>query len=280
MKDYSKTINNVTKIIVDSELKSLNKTPSENVSKKRNMSLQIAINKEIEFIQSILTNAKVVEKDKDRFIKKILKMYATEAKNGNKISAKIIKKIRQEMINQIENYEIALLNKKQKNEKEKQAKKVNFEVAIDKMMLEKNKNKIEEIKKRTIKSATTISKEKKVHIASKLKNQKLSKKIKANMAKRKKEEKKEITALVIQDDRFVNRIKRTINDFSRKVQNLFRKKQQEKSFMFVEESGRTSMLSQKSTSTNAFIKRVCVDMKKVSKLAAMNAGDMKQVSKR
>lgn len=276
MKDYTRVIDNIVKDIVDNEIKSLEKAPSENVTKKRNISLKIAINKEIEFIQNILSEAKVIEKDKERFVKKLLKLYSSESKNGNKISAKVIRQIRKNLIDEIENYEMALLNKKQKTEK---IKKENFEAKIDKLMAEKTKTK-EEIKKRCINKATTISKDRKVQITSKIKDKKLAKKFKMAIARHKEKLKQEEMALVLQDDRFINRIKRTINDISRKLQSLFKTKNTEHSFKFVEENGKTSILSQKSTSENAFIKRVSVDVKKMKKLAELNAGGVMQNNKR
>jgi len=264
MNEYTKTINSVIGVIVKKEVKQLNKTLSAEDTRKRNISLQIAINREIEFVQSILDNAKVAAKDKKRFINKLLKMYVTEAENGKKINAKIIKKIRNSIINQIENYEIEVLKKKQKKIKAENVKKENFEAMLDKMMNIKEATQELAEKKKKILKATTLSKDGKIQVTKKLKEKKKS------IKKIEKKAKVESTALVIQDDKFANRLKRTINDFCRKVQNLFKKSKQEKSFVFVEKNGTQSLLSQKSTSTNAFIKRVSVDMKKVKKLAAMN----------
>lgn len=264
MNEYTKTINSVIGVIVKKEVKQLNKTLSAEDTRKRNISLQIAINREIEFVQSILDNAKVAAKDKKRFINKLLKMYVTEAENGKKINAKIIKKIRNSIINQIENYEIEVLKKKQKKIKAENVKKENFEAMLDKMMNIKEATQELAEKKKKILKATTLSKDGKIQVTKKLKEKKKS------IKKIEKKAKIESTALVIQDDKFANRLKRTINDFCRKVQNLFKKSKQEKSFVFVEKNGTPSLLSQKSTSTNAFIKRVYVDMKKVGKIAVGN----------
>ena len=130
-------------------------------------------------------------------------------------------------------------------------------------MAEKGADK-QEVKKKTISKATTISKDGKVQITSKIKNKKLANKLQTAIARHKEKVKMDELALVLQDDRFMNRVKRTINDFCRKVQSLFNTKKTEKSFKFVEDNGKTSVLTQKSTSANAFIKRVTVDVKKIA----------------
>ena len=70
MKDYTRVIDNIVKDIVDNEIKSLEKAPSENVTKKRNISLkifkersEIPFNDSLDGVDHIITLSTINEKD-------------------------------------------------------------------------------------------------------------------------------------------------------------------------------------------------------------------------
>lgn len=276
MSEYSKLIDSVVSSILKREISSLSKKITAQELNKRNNSLQIVINREFDFVQSILENCDISKKEKNRLTKKILKMYVSESQKGNKINSKIIKQIRKEMINEIENSEIAELEKKPKINFAEMVKKAEFESKIDKMMQGQKETTNMAIEKSAAQKAKSIAgvTSLKQNIATPMvANIKQAAKVgnAANVMKSKKVKKVEetSTALIIKEDKFINRLKRFANEFVRKVNTAFTKSKMEPSKIQAAKP-EESLLSKNTGSTNAFIKRVYVDMKKVNKIASGN----------
>lgn len=276
MSEYSKLIDSVVSSILKREISSLSKKITAQELNKRNNSLQIVINREFDFVQSILENCDISKKEKNRLTKKILKMYVSESQKGNKINSKIIKQIRKEMINEIENSEIAELEKKPKINFAEMVKKAEFESKIDKMMQGQKETTNMAIEKSATQKAKSIAgvTSLKQNIATPMvANIKQAAKVEkaANVMKSKKVKKVEetSTALIIKEDKFINRLKRFANEFVRKVNTAFTKSKMEPSKIQAAKP-EESLLSKNTGSTNAFIKRVYVDMKKVNKIASGN----------